>query len=132
MHTVLLWEADTYIRRVLLVNCVNNYYCQNANFTRLQHGFFREAMEAYCNATGLPFSENMLTWEPNQKLEWMGFDNDYVWHGKAIASSGFIVSKESSQPQMSDLPPDFQEAVKKALPFYEIMHEDCIKPIMKT
>ena len=82
-------------------------------------------MENYCNATGLPFSENMLTWEQN-KPDWMKFKHNDVWHEEEVASSGFTVSQETPQPQMSELQLDFQEAVKKALPFYEIMQKDGI------
>ena len=78
-------------------------------------------MSIYCNATGLPYSENMLKWKSREFPDWTDFPHSDAWHGKAINSTGFIIEAESHRPQLSDLLPQFQEAVVKALPYYEVM-----------
>ena len=84
---------------------------------------YRETMEMYCKATVLPFAEHMLTWEPKAFPEWKECMYYQAWHGKVIASSGFVKHvPRSSKTSLEDLPPEFQEAVKHALPFYEKLY----------
>ena len=85
----------------------------------------------YCSSTGLPFSEHMLTWEPNAFPEWKRtlFYEDF--HNKVMASSGFIgISPAgSSEKSLEALPPDFQAAVKDAMPVYEKLYSVRTRPI---
>lgn len=79
----------------------------------------------YCRTTGLPFAEHMLTWEPKVFPEWKECLRYQAWHGKVIASSGFVKRvPESSKASLKDLhvPSELQEAVKHALPFYEKLY----------
>ena len=78
-------------------------------------------MTTYCNATGLPYSDKMLTWKSREFPDWMDFPHYDAWHGKVMKSTGFVIEAESPQPQLCDLLPQFQEAAVKALPYYEVM-----------
>ena len=74
-------------------------------------------MQMYCGETGLPFSESMLSWEPKTLGEW---DQSPAWYQGVMRSTGFTKATEKSAAVSADhLPPEFQEAVKEALPFYE-------------
>ena len=80
--------------------------------------------EMYCKTTGLPFAEHMLTWEPKTFPEWKECLYYKAWHGKVIASSGFMNhAARSTKISLNDLPCEYQEAVKHALPFYEKLHK---------
>ena len=80
-------------------------------------------MEMYCKTTGLPFTKHMLTWESKAFPEWKECVHYQAWFGKVIASSGFTKhSPGSSETSLTDLPPEYQEAVKHALPFYEKLY----------
>ena len=80
-------------------------------------------MEMYCRTTGLPYAEHMLTWEPKVFAEWKECMHYQVWHGKVMASSGFVKHVPSnSKSSLKDLPSEIQEAVKSALPFYEKLY----------
>ena len=84
----------------------------------------RVMMKLYCNATGLPFSEDMLTWEPREIPRWKQCPNYQEWHGEVMTSSGFKKDSPAryNTLRLEDLSPVFQEAVKHALPFYEKLH----------
>ena len=81
-------------------------------------------MKTYCSATCLPFSEEMLTWEPGLFPKWKEDPCYQIWLGEVMTSSGFKKFSPSSSPtlKVKDLPCDLQEAVKHALPFYEKLH----------
>ena len=80
-------------------------------------------MEMYCKATGLPFAEHMLTWESKTFPEWKECMYYEAMHSQVIASSGFVKNtRRSSKTSLEDLPPELQEAVKHALPFYEKLY----------
>ena len=80
-------------------------------------------MEMYCSATGLPFSEQILTWESKTFPVWAEFQYYQIWHGPVMASTGFVknVSKES-EVTLSDLPPHVNHAIRSALPFYKQLY----------
>lgn len=81
----------------------------------------RGIMEQYCLATGLPFSEKMLTWTPGEISDWKQGNIYYKeWHGTAMMSSGF--TKPNTSSEMQPLSSDVREAVHQALPYYEAMH----------
>ena len=87
----------------------------------------RYIMEQYCSAVGLPFEESMLTWTPGVVKDWtLNFAHHQEWHGTAMMSSGFMKPKET-QPEVN-LPEDLEDAISKALPFYDFMYAYRIKP----
>ena len=75
-------------------------------------------MEMYCRETGLPFSENMLSWEPKVLPDW---EQCPAWYRGVMKSTGFekAAGKSTVDP---DLLPEFQDAVKEALPYYEKLY----------
>ena len=86
----------------------------------------KDIMECYCNATGLPFNESMLTWTPGVVSDWaenFKYYND--WHGTAMMSSGFMKQSSVTQtPSEEDLLllKECETAIQEALPYYEAMH----------
>ena len=37
-------------------------------------------MEMYCREAGLPYTEDMLTWEPKVFPDWKQYPKYYIWH----------------------------------------------------
>ena len=87
-------------------------------------------MQQYCQETGLPYSERMLTWSPGIVQDWAEFEYCKDWHWNAMYSSGFNkdIKKET---QSEALPLIVEEEIQKAMPYYEAMHKFCIKPLDK-
>ena len=80
-------------------------------------------MEKYCQMTGLPYNEDMLTWEPSMVEDWKDCVRYDIWHGDILKSNGFFKhSPRTSLPSITDLESAQQEAVKHALPFYEKLY----------
>ena len=92
----------------------------------------RGIMQQYCCSTGLPFNDGMLTWTPGVVADWAKFWHYKVWHGAAMMSSGFmkptVIQKQSDEA--ASLPREVQDAVEKALPFYEAMYAVRMKSIV--
>ena len=80
-------------------------------------------MQKYCEATGLPFEENMVAWTPKSFPDWDNCQECSVWHGDVIKSSGFIQREcPSSPPAMADLPEEVRAVVEESLPYYEDLY----------
>ena len=94
----------------------------------------RDVMEQYCHATGLPFSEKMLTWTPGEVSDWKeAFVYYKEWHGTAMMSSGFMKPKASKDTQpAAKLRPDIEEAVCEALPYYQAIHDVRLRSLPKA
>ena len=88
-------------------------------------------MKMYCMATDLPFSEDMLSWESRVIPKWKECQHYQVWHGEVMTSSGFKKHSpsRSSTLRLEDLPSDYQEIVKQALPLYEKLHSVRTLPV---
>ena len=89
-------------------------------------------MKCYCAETGLPYDKKMLTWSPGVVEDWTNNDIFEDWHWNAMYSSGFNVGllpqNEDNTPSSSEsVPPEVDEAIQKALPYYELMQKKCIK-----
>ena len=90
-------------------------------------------MEAYCRSVGLPFSEQMLTWEPKAFPDWKQYSTYEYWHQGVMASTGFTKpTREHSQSDTDDLPPRLNDAAQNALPFYEKLMNVRITPITEA
>jgi hypothetical protein len=75
-------------------------------------------MAAYCEAVGLPFMPEALTWEPGELPEWHPYAR---WHVDASASSGF----ERSQHVYPDTvlnSPEPAQVIAHHRPFYERLY----------
>ena len=84
-------------------------------------------MKHYCAETGLSYDKKMLTWSPGVVEDWADYEYFEDWHWNAMYSSGFNVGL---QPQNEDnssgcesVPPEVDEAIKKAMPYYELMQK---------
>ena len=77
----------------------------------------------YCRETGLPFTEEMLTWEPKVFPEWEMCPHYQLWFQSVMHSSGFIKqdTEKDSKPKV-ELQPAVQAALKRALPFYDKLY----------
>ena len=72
-------------------------------------------MRAYCDAVGLPFVADALTWQPGVRAEW---ERTARWHEEASASAGFLPPLTRDRHGLESHP----EVVRFAAhhqPFYE-------------
>ena len=74
-------------------------------------------MEMYCREAGLPYTEDMLTWEPKVFPDWKQYPKYYIWHENVTSSTGFKPKKAGATEVT--LLPEFLKAVEKAIPYYE-------------
>ena len=84
----------------------------------------KHIMKVYCTATGLPFKESMVSWEPKSFPEWE-WHGHLSWHGDVINSTGFEKHFQSSNSSISvdGLEQEIRGVVEESIPFYEIMHK---------
>ena len=71
------------------------------------------ALKTLCSELGLLFTDKMLTWPAGPKP----FDGIWAphWYGAVHRSTGF----EDPEGPLPDLPPEYQDIVDQALPYYE-------------
>ncbi len=86
-------------------------------------------MRAYCEATGIPFSKDMLEWEPGPVADWGIWPG---WHDNIIQSSGFKrrgeERKEKDAKEEEQLPDIVMQAIEKCMPIYQQFYEKRIMP----
>jgi len=83
----------------------------------------RDTMKAYCNATGITFSKEMLTWKPCMLDIWNKFDG---WWETVANSSGFISrSREEVDKQIDILvfPEEVQNCIEESMKYYKYLRE---------
>ena len=82
----------------------------------------------YCQKTGLNYSEGMLTWKPGIVEDWTEYPF-YIeeWFGGAMFSSGFNRGLKNPEKVEEGIPPEVEEQIEKAMPYYESMHKHCIE-----
>lgn len=90
----------------------------------------KEVMEQYCCATGVPFDEDMLTWTPGVVEDWTQFAHYKDWHENAMMSSGFVKPTATQPATYVHLSEEVEDAVHKALPFYEAMYHARMKVVL--
>ena len=79
-------------------------------------------VEAWCDAIGIPFVEDALTWEPGSRSEVLWFDgNDDVWHASLRDSDG-LKPQPRKDADISTLSPELRRQYDSALPHYERLH----------
>lgn len=82
----------------------------------------RSVLSQLCDRIGIPFSQDMLSWEPGPVPEdgvWAPY-----WYGNVHRSSGFAPYQE----QPVDLPPHLQPLLAEAVPLYERLVAYAIRP----
>jgi hypothetical protein len=75
-------------------------------------------MAAYCEAVGLPFIPQALTWEPGERPEWR---RSARWHWDVSASSGFE-QREGRDTHAVETSDELARFAAHHLPFYEQLH----------
>ena len=70
---------------------------------------------AYCEALGIPFIPEALSWEPREVPEWEIWEE---WHEDAQNSTG--IGKLPREPV--ELPEELEEVYRRCLPYYEALH----------
>jgi hypothetical protein len=76
---------------------------------------------AYCEALGIPFAPEALSWEVREVPEWRIWD---AWHTAAKESTGIgRVSRRETA-----LPPELEETYERCLPYYEKLRARRLRP----
>ena len=87
-------------------------------------------MKSYCNATGLTYTDDMLTWTPGVVEDWKK-SNPYcnIFHERAMMSSGFIKPADSTSHTISidELSDDVKEILEDAMTCYQEMYSARIR-----
>lgn len=81
-------------------------------------------VEAYCDALGIPFIKEALSWEAGHKSEW---DSWKEWHVDAAESIGIQKDMEKFTFTIDDKP-HLKTYYEYHLPFYEALSKHTIKP----
>ena len=88
-----------------------------------------EMMQIYCEAAGLPYQENMTSWEPKAVPEWDIWDG---WHDAVLKSSGLIQKRRSqSLEKRSSFDYEREDVVhvfNESLACYEALYEKRLRP----
>lgn len=80
-------------------------------------------VEAYCNAIGVPFIADALSWEPGARDEVLWYDgNDDIWHASLRDSDG--LKARPSKPGNPDKLPDH---LRRYYDDFMILYEDLYK-----
>lgn len=74
---------------------------------------------AYCEAVGIPFIKESLSWDPGQVPEW---DSWKEWHVDAAESSGIQKNMETFDFGLDDRP-NLRDYYEYHLPFYEKLYQ---------
>ena len=88
-----------------------------------------QTLQCYCEAVGIPYEENMTSWEPGPVPEW---EACVGWHEAVLKSSGFSKSADnkSSKHQAAhiEVPAEVQRVIEECIPFYEALKTVSISP----
>lgn len=76
-------------------------------------------VKAYCEAVGIPFVPESLTWRAEEKDEWEIWKE---WHADAARSTGFAKSMEKFDITV-DTVPRVRECYEISLPYYRLLHK---------
>lgn len=76
--------------------------------------------KAYCEAVGIPFIKDSLSWDPGQVPEW---DSWKEWHVDAAVSSGIQKNMETFDFSLDDRP-NLRDHYEYHLPFYQKLYQD--------
>ena len=99
----------------------------------------KETLRTICKLVDLPFSEDLLTWERcdheaprNWKISQASMGNHRAlgWYDKCFSSTGFIQPKkgQGDEADRKTLTPEEVRKIGETLPFYQALHDVCIKP----
>lgn len=80
-------------------------------------------VSAWCDAVGIPFRPEALSWEPGIQPQWKLWRD---WYERAATSTGFAAPVDGPPPEPTD--DRLREAIVAALPFYDEMRSVRITP----
>lgn len=81
----------------------------------------RGVVEAYCNAVGLRFMPEALSWKPGERKEVLWYDKEEVWHDTLKKSDG-LKRQPRKAVDIGKAPDWVQEMHRAFLPHYEHLH----------
>ncbi|XP_077862474.1 uncharacterized protein LOC144344385 [Saccoglossus kowalevskii] len=92
----------------------------------------RQILQKYCKKVGLQFQDKMLNWEPGNNDHWLPFSRNAffteAFTGDAIRSSKFL-PMANIDVDMEGLSDYGVKQIKEAMPYYELLYEQRIKPM---
>jgi hypothetical protein len=82
----------------------------------------------YCDAIGIPFIAEALSWEPGSRSEVLWYDgNDSIWHENLKNSDG-LKAQPRKHIDIDDLPPRLQSLYQDFLPHNHPQHAHRLRP----
>lgn len=78
-------------------------------------------VSAWCEAVGIPFKPEALSWEPGSRSEVSWYD-DGSWHGTLGQSDG-LKPQPRTYGSVEEAPPHVQEIYAQALPHYQHLYQ---------
>jgi len=82
----------------------------------------------YCNAIGVPFIAEALTWEPGSRGEVLWYDgDDSIWH-ESLKNSAGLKAQPRKHIDIDDLPPRLQDLYHEFLPHYQHLYAHRLRP----
>jgi len=88
-----------------------------------------ETMKSYCEAVGIPFDQNMTSWEPIPLH--VHYKVLVGWNQQVNQSTGFVKIKPEEQKPvpLHELPSNVVKCIEDSHVYYKEMRKDCIKPL---
>ena len=85
-----------------------------------------EMVEAYCEAVGIPFIEDALTWEPGgDPSEHSWWDGGSFHHN--LANSTGLAPQKSKHIDITEAPDRVKQVYRRMIPHYDHLYEYRIK-----
>ena len=82
----------------------------------------------YCEAIGIPFIAEALSWEPGSRNEVLWYDgDDSIWH-ESLKNSDGLKAQPRKQVDIADLPARLQDLYHDFLPHYRHLHAHRLQP----
>ena len=79
-------------------------------------------VEIYCNAIGIPFIAEALSWEPGRRSEILWYDgDDSIWH-ETLKNSDGLRAQPRKSIEVNELPTRLQALYRDFLPHYRHLH----------
>jgi len=79
-------------------------------------------VEAYCEAVGIPFIPEALSWEPGDRDDVLWYDQKQVWHAELKKSDG-LKAQPPKHVDISNAPDKAKEFYDIVLPHYEYLYQ---------
>lgn len=89
-------------------------------------------VRVYCDAIGIPFIRDALSWEPGARDDVLWYDgNDEIWHASLRDSDGLKpMPRKNVDP--GDLPPNLSAHYDRFMKHYTVLYPQRLRPEMVT